>query len=109
MDQDLISLLLVVICSCSDGHVKNPYLTAKFVEILYEMSLTNTGPSRLYDRVLSHPLSVSLPTSLMRFYTRECFACLYNIYTAYMGNNCRSHSCYFIVMFIAMITVANSA
>lgn len=68
MDQDLISLLLVVICSCSDGHVRNPYLTAKVVEILYEMSITNLGP-RLYDRVLSHPLSVSLPSALMRFYT----------------------------------------
>lgn len=71
MDQDLISLLLVVICTCSEGHVKNPYLIAKFVEILYEMSPTNLVP-RLYERVLSHPLSVLLPTALMKFYTCKC-------------------------------------
>uniref|UniRef100_A0A6A7FU80 Ubiquitin conjugation factor E4 B n=2 Tax=Hirondellea gigas TaxID=1518452 RepID=A0A6A7FU80_9CRUS len=69
MDQDLISLLLVVICTCGDGHIKNPYLIAKFVEILYDMSPTNLVP-RLYERVLSHPLSVLLPSALMRFYTQ---------------------------------------
>lgn len=35
MDQDLVSLLLVVICTCSRGYVKNPYLTAKFVEVSF--------------------------------------------------------------------------
>ncbi|XP_047740861.1 ubiquitin conjugation factor E4 B isoform X3 [Hyalella azteca] len=65
--QDLVSLLVVVICGCSDGHVKNPYLIAKFVEMLFDMSPSNLVP-RLYERVLSHPLSVLLPSALMRFY-----------------------------------------
>lgn len=39
-----------------------------FLQILYEMSPSNLVP-RLYERVLSHPLSVMMPTALMKFYT----------------------------------------
>ncbi|XP_022906656.1 ubiquitin conjugation factor E4 B [Onthophagus taurus] len=68
-DNSLITFLLTIICSSSS--VKNPYLTAKIVEVIFMITLSvNKSTEILYSRVLNHTLSQSnLPSALMRFYT----------------------------------------
>ncbi|UYV79527.1 UBE4B [Cordylochernes scorpioides] len=62
---ELSSLVLVVVCS--PRYVSNPYLVAKFVEVMYLASLQ--PPPRSHS-LISHPLAGDhLATALMLFYT----------------------------------------
>uniref|UniRef100_A0A8D8LIT7 Ubiquitin conjugation factor E4 B n=2 Tax=Cacopsylla melanoneura TaxID=428564 RepID=A0A8D8LIT7_9HEMI len=64
-----IQWLLVTICS--PHHIKNPYLLAKLIEVLFILNPDiQTRTSNLYDRIMSHPFSSQyLPSYLMKFYT----------------------------------------
>ncbi|KAB7497984.1 Ubiquitin conjugation factor E4 B [Armadillidium nasatum] len=68
MEDSIIALIIVVLCS--PNHIKNPYLTAKFAEVLF-MLTPSVQPQvgDLHERFLLHPIGRLLPVSLMRFYT----------------------------------------
>ncbi|XP_060521992.1 ubiquitin conjugation factor E4 B [Cylas formicarius] len=68
-EDSLITWLLVTICS--SNMIKNPYLVAKLVEVVFVI-IPQIQPKceLLYNRMLSHHISRTvLPSSLMKFYT----------------------------------------
>ncbi|XP_054268263.1 ubiquitin conjugation factor E4 B [Macrosteles quadrilineatus] len=69
MDRSMITWLLVA--TCSPHCIKNPYLVAKIIEVLFVLNPGfNPHTEELYNRVLSHPISEThLPSCLMKFYT----------------------------------------
>lgn len=69
MENSLITWLLVTICSSS--MIKNPYLVAKLVEVVFVIIPTiQPRCEMLYMRFMNHPISQSLlPSALMKFYT----------------------------------------
>lgn len=73
MDDTLFTWLLV--CVCTPSAIKNPYLVAKVVEVLFVLvSGLLSRHSVLQDRFMSHPLSEShLASYLMKFYTGKFF------------------------------------
>lgn len=73
MDHSMITWLLVA--TCSPHCVKNPYLVAKIIEVLFVLNPGfNPHTEDLYNRVLSHPISEThLPSCLMKFYTGMWF------------------------------------
>ncbi|XP_074037947.1 ubiquitination factor E4B [Leptinotarsa decemlineata] len=69
MEDTLITWLLVTICS--SHMIKNPYLVAKLVEVVFVI-LPSIQPrcEVLYMRLMNHHISQTfLPSSLMKFYT----------------------------------------
>lgn len=69
MEDSAITWLLVTICSSS--MIKNPYLVAKLVEVVFVI-LPSIQPrcEMLYLRLMNHNISQTvLPSSLMKFYT----------------------------------------
>ena len=70
---NLIVFIITIICS--PNYINNPYLTAKFIEIVYMSSpLVNSQQNRIlaafHNKIVSHPLAESqLVRSLMKFYT----------------------------------------
>uniref|UniRef100_A0AAY4C6A2 Ubiquitin conjugation factor E4 core domain-containing protein n=1 Tax=Denticeps clupeoides TaxID=299321 RepID=A0AAY4C6A2_9TELE len=67
--QDIVTFLVVFICS--QNYIRNPYLIAKLVEVLF---VTNPAvqprTQRFYEMIENHPLSVKqLVPALMKFYT----------------------------------------
>ena len=71
--QDLITLLLVCICSAS--YINNPYLVAKLVEVMFVVNpAVQRKTEKLNDMLLNHPLAIEhLVPALMKFYTGENF------------------------------------
>lgn len=69
MDPPLVYWLLISICS--PHCVRNPYIIAKMVEVLFVMSpLMQPRAERIFNRIMAHPLSIDLlPIALMKFYT----------------------------------------
>ncbi|CAG9813429.1 unnamed protein product [Phaedon cochleariae] len=69
MEDSLITWLLVTICSSS--MVKNPYLVAKLVEVVFVILPTIQPRCEvLYSRLMNHTIAQTLlPSSLMKFYT----------------------------------------
>ena len=67
--QDLIVFLIVMICS--PNYISNPYLTAKFIEVMFVSSpILHNYTQEFYVQILSHSLAeVHLARSLMKFYT----------------------------------------
>ncbi|XP_014256792.1 ubiquitin conjugation factor E4 B isoform X2 [Cimex lectularius] len=69
LDDTLVTWLLV--CVCSPQSIRNPYLVAKVVEVLFVLHsgiLPRNLP--LHQRVMSHPISEThLASYLMKFYT----------------------------------------
>ncbi|CAG2164009.1 unnamed protein product [Oppiella nova] len=67
--QDLIVFINVMICS--PQYISNPYLTAKFIEVMFVSSpILHNYTQEFYVQVLSHSLAeVHLARSLMKFYT----------------------------------------
>ena len=57
--------------TCSSSYIKNPYLVAKIVKVLFIIGLTEDKRiDVLCSRVMSHELShTHLPGALMKFYT----------------------------------------
>ncbi|XP_066527459.1 ubiquitin conjugation factor E4 B isoform X2 [Hoplias malabaricus] len=67
--QDIVTFLIVFICS--QNYIRNPYLIAKLVEVLF---VTNPAvqprTQRFFEMIENHPLSVNqLVPALMKFYT----------------------------------------
>ncbi|XP_067302049.1 ubiquitin conjugation factor E4 B isoform X2 [Pseudorasbora parva] len=67
--EDVVTFLVVFLCS--QNYIKNPYLIAKLVEVLF---VTNPAvqprTQRFFEMMESHPLSVNqLVPALMKFYT----------------------------------------
>uniref|UniRef100_A0A8C4XAB6 Ubiquitin conjugation factor E4 B n=1 Tax=Erpetoichthys calabaricus TaxID=27687 RepID=A0A8C4XAB6_ERPCA len=67
--QDIVTFLIVFICS--QNYIRNPYLIAKLVEVLF---VTNPAvqprTQRFSEMIENHPLSVKhLVPALMKFYT----------------------------------------
>ncbi|KAL7864924.1 hypothetical protein AOLI_G00163440 [Acnodon oligacanthus] len=67
--QDIVTFLVVFICS--QNYIRNPYLIAKLVEVLF---VTNPAvqprTQRFFEMIENHPLSVNqLVPALMKFYT----------------------------------------
>lgn len=72
--QDIVTFLVVFICS--QNYIRNPYLIAKLVEVLF---VTNPAvqprTQRFSEMMENHPLSVKqLVPALMKFYTGGCLA-----------------------------------
>uniref|UniRef100_A0A8C6UTS3 Ubiquitin conjugation factor E4 B n=1 Tax=Neogobius melanostomus TaxID=47308 RepID=A0A8C6UTS3_9GOBI len=67
--QDIVTFLVVFICS--QNYIRNPYLIAKLVEVLF---VTNPAvqprTQRFFEMMENHPLSIKqLVPALMKFYT----------------------------------------
>ncbi|XP_053308120.1 ubiquitin conjugation factor E4 B isoform X1 [Spea bombifrons] len=67
--QDVATFLVVLLCS--QNYVRNPYLVAKLVEVMY---VTNPAiqhrTQKFFEMIEGHPLSIKLLVpSLMKFYT----------------------------------------
>ncbi|BES87556.1 factor E4 [Nesidiocoris tenuis] len=69
MDDVMITWLLV--CICTPQAIKNPYLVAKVVEVLFVLhSGVVPRNQSLQNRMMDHPISYQhLPSYLMKFYT----------------------------------------
>ncbi|XP_046673336.1 ubiquitin conjugation factor E4 B isoform X1 [Homalodisca vitripennis] len=69
MDHSMITWLLVAVCS--PHCIKNPYLVAKIIEVLFVLNPgIQAHTEDLYSRVMAHPISEHhLPSCLMKFYT----------------------------------------
>lgn len=69
MEDPLITWLLVTICS--PQYIKNPYLVAKIIEVLFVLNPgIQTRTEVLHNRVMAHPISEQyLSSFLMKFYT----------------------------------------
>lgn len=68
-ENSLLTWLLIAVC-CPQ-FIKNPYLIAKIIEVLFVISPSIQSRTEiLHDRVMAHPISqVHLPSCLMKFYT----------------------------------------
>ncbi|KAB0793378.1 hypothetical protein PPYR_12998 [Photinus pyralis] len=69
MEDSLITWILITICSSNS--IKNPYLVAKIIEVVFVIN-PNIQPRTelLYSRFMSHDISqTALPSCLMKFYT----------------------------------------
>lgn len=69
MEESLITWLLLMICQ--SNYIKNPYLVAKIVEVLFVINPSiQPMTEMLYSRFMAHELSQTiLPSALMKFYT----------------------------------------
>ena len=69
MEDSLITWLLVA--ACSPHCIKNPYLVAKIIEVLFVINPgIQSRTEQLHSRVMAHPISeMHLPSCLMKFYT----------------------------------------
>ncbi|KAK4326138.1 hypothetical protein Pmani_003303 [Petrolisthes manimaculis] len=68
LEDPIITMAIVLLCS--PALIKNPYLTAKLVEMLFMLTPSvQQHVDSLHQRVLHHPLSTHLPVALMKFYT----------------------------------------
>lgn len=69
MENSMITWLLTSICKSSI--IKNPYLVAKIVEVVYVLNPSmHPRCENLYSRLMHHPLSQDqLASALMKFYT----------------------------------------
>ncbi|XP_057335851.1 ubiquitin conjugation factor E4 B [Microplitis mediator] len=69
VDNALITWLLVTICT--PHCIRNPYLIAKIIEVLFVISTSGHGRNDiLHNRVMSHPITKThLASYLMKFYT----------------------------------------
>ncbi|XP_039611579.1 ubiquitin conjugation factor E4 B isoform X2 [Polypterus senegalus] len=67
--QDIVTFLIVFICS--QNYIRNPYLIAKLVEVLFVTNpAVQARTQRFSEMIENHPLSVKhLVPALMKFYT----------------------------------------
>jgi ubiquitin conjugation factor E4 B len=67
-----ITNLLVLLVSCSNKFITNPYLVAKLIEVMYSMTPGHTHPnaSKMMDMILSCPVGCKhLAPALMKFFS----------------------------------------
>ncbi|KAH9413760.1 Ubiquitin conjugation factor E4 B [Dermatophagoides pteronyssinus] len=64
-------ILFIIVVICSPHYINNPYLTAKFIEIVFLSSpIVNTHSSTFHAKIMHHPLADKyLVRALMKFYT----------------------------------------
>lgn len=68
IDHSIITWLLT--CVCAPHCIKNPYVTAKLVEVLFVFSPSIQPANTLHASILNHELAQTvLVSSLMKFYT----------------------------------------
>ena len=69
--RDIVSLLLVIVCSSS--YISNPYLVAKMVEVMFVVNpAVQQNTKQLCEMMLDHPLTGDhLVPALMNFYTGQ--------------------------------------
>ncbi|XP_013180036.1 PREDICTED: ubiquitin conjugation factor E4 B-like [Papilio xuthus] len=69
IEEPVVTWLLTAVCN--SRLLKNPYLVAKIVEVLFVINLSiPLKLKNVYERFMDHPMSqTSLPSALMRFYT----------------------------------------
>lgn len=68
IDHSIITWLLT--CVCAPQCIKNPYVTAKLVEVLFVFTPTIFPSNTLHASILNHELAQTvLVSSLMKFYT----------------------------------------
>uniref|UniRef100_A0A182MQY2 Ubiquitin conjugation factor E4 B n=1 Tax=Anopheles culicifacies TaxID=139723 RepID=A0A182MQY2_9DIPT len=69
VDNSIITLILTLVCA--PQLIKNPYITAKLIEVLFVTSPTIQNTSqRLYLKIINHELAqTALVSALMKFYT----------------------------------------
>lgn len=69
MEDSLLTWLLVTVCN--GQKIKNPYLVAKIVEVLFVIDpAISMRTENIYTRIMAHPVSQKmLPSALMKFYT----------------------------------------
>lgn len=68
MDMSIITWLLT--CICAPQMIKNPYVIAKLIEVLFVTSPTiQTSTQKFHDMIMNHQLAqTALVGALMRFY-----------------------------------------
>ena len=71
IEDPIITWLLSAVCN---SHIiKNPYLVAKIVEVLFVINLSlpiKLKNDAVYEKFMDHPMSqTALPSALMKFYT----------------------------------------
>jgi len=66
---DVLTLLLVF--TCTPDYIRNPYLTAKLVEVMFVLNPSvQRSTEALNDRLINHPIALEhLVPALMKFYT----------------------------------------
>ncbi|KAI7697293.1 Ubiquitin conjugation factor E4 B [Sarcoptes scabiei] len=64
-------ILFIIVIICSPHYISNPYLTAKFIEIVFLSSpIVNSQSTSLHSKIINHPLAEQyLVRALMKFYT----------------------------------------
>lgn len=69
VDNSIITWILTLVCA--PHLIKNPYITAKLIEVLFVTSPTiQTASQRLYLQIINHELAqTALVSALMKFYT----------------------------------------
>uniref|UniRef100_A0A182JGK6 Ubiquitin conjugation factor E4 B n=1 Tax=Anopheles atroparvus TaxID=41427 RepID=A0A182JGK6_ANOAO len=69
VDNSIITWILTLVCA--PHLIKNPYITAKLIEVLFVTSPTiQTTSPRLYLQIINHELAqTALVSALMKFYT----------------------------------------
>uniref|UniRef100_A0A8D8PJ94 Ubiquitin conjugation factor E4 B n=1 Tax=Culex pipiens TaxID=7175 RepID=A0A8D8PJ94_CULPI len=69
VDNSIITWILTLVCA--PHLIKNPYITAKLIEVLFVTSPTiQTSSQRLYLQIINHELAqTALVSALMKFYT----------------------------------------
>ncbi|KXJ68611.1 hypothetical protein RP20_CCG002478 [Aedes albopictus] len=69
VDNSIITWILTLVCA--PHLIKNPYITAKLIEVLFVTSPTiQTASQRLYLQIINHELAQrALVSALMKFYT----------------------------------------
>uniref|UniRef100_A0A182RBS6 Ubiquitin conjugation factor E4 B n=1 Tax=Anopheles funestus TaxID=62324 RepID=A0A182RBS6_ANOFN len=69
VDNSIITWILTLVCA--PQLIKNPYITAKLIEVLFVTSPTiQTTSQRLYLQIINHELAqTALVSALMKFYT----------------------------------------
>ncbi|PIK41647.1 putative ubiquitin conjugation factor E4 B [Apostichopus japonicus] len=68
-NRDLVHFVLIFLCSTN--YIKNPYLVAKLVELMFVLCpAIQNKTSKVYEAIQLHPLALNhLIPSLMKFYT----------------------------------------
>lgn len=66
--------MFLVVMLCNQNYIRNPYLVAKLVEVMF---MTNPAvqprTQKFFEMIENHPLSTKLLVpSLMKFYTGKC-------------------------------------